>query len=182
MPTAIVTGAARELVRALAAAGWSVVTTARDPATGKPLPDSAINTPGARETVVVPGDITEPAHRDRLIAAADARGGAALVVHDIGAPDPPGVLACLPVPALRVAFERAVTAPFALTQLALPALRHHRGAVVTITSGSASGICLAAVEQLGKVLSREEPAVRVWLARVGGGVSPRSSRCWHRTG
>ena len=63
-PAALVTGAGRglglALARALLAGGWSVVTDARRAG------HLAAALPGA---VVVPGDVTDPAHRDALAAA-----------------------------------------------------------------------------------------------------------------
>jgi NAD(P)-dependent dehydrogenase (short-subunit alcohol dehydrogenase family) len=175
MSVAIVTGASRGLGRALTAglaeANWRVVVDARDPAA---LADAWRGT----DVVTVPGDVTDPAHRAALIAAADELGGVDLLVNNAGVlgPSPQPALADYPLDVLRWVFEVNVVGPLALTQLALPGLRTHNGAVVAITSDAAVepypgwggyGSAKAAVEQLAAVLAAEEPAVRVWTVDPG---------------
>ncbi|GAA3015370.1 SDR family NAD(P)-dependent oxidoreductase [Actinokineospora diospyrosa] len=174
---AIVTGASRGLGRAiatgLAEAGWDLVLDARG---ATALTTVATALPGRVEAV--PGDITDPDHRERLVAAADALGGATLVVNNAGAlgPSPLPGLAEYPVDALREVFEANVVALLGLTQVALPGLRRRGGAVLNITSDAAVepyegwggyGASKAAVELLSNVLSIEEPAIRVWWADPG---------------
>ncbi|MBM7772724.1 NAD(P)-dependent dehydrogenase (short-subunit alcohol dehydrogenase family) [Actinokineospora baliensis] len=174
---AIVTGASRGLGRAiatgLAEAGWDLVLDAR----GAPaLTAVADALPG--RVRALPGDITDPDHRERLVAAADELGGATLVVNNAGAlgPTPLPGLAEYPVDALREVFEANVLAVLGLVQVALPGLRRRGGAVLTITSDAAVepyegwggyGASKAAVELLSNVLSKEEPAIRVWWADPG---------------
>jgi len=73
-------------------------------------------------------------------------------------------------------YEVNTVAPLALIQLALPALRERRGAIVTVTSDAAVepypgwggyGSAKAAVEQVSRVLAEEEPDVRVWSVDPG---------------
>ena len=177
MPTAIITGASRGLGRALttalAAAGWTVVVDGRtlsatdDPGGGFP--------PGV---VRVPGDVTDPAHRSALVDAALATGRLDLLVNNAGilGPSPQPPLADYPLATLRDVLEVNVLAPLALTQLALPALRRHEGAVVTVTSDAAVeayagwggyGAAKAAAEQASNVLAVEEPGLRVWWVDPG---------------
>jgi NAD(P)-dependent dehydrogenase (short-subunit alcohol dehydrogenase family) len=183
-PTAIVTGASRGLGRALtgalAAAGYELIIDARDSAALEAaaaairvqhdLPRRAIR--------IVPGDITDAAHRAALTAAAEQAGGASLLVNNAGTlgPSPLPALADLRVADLRAAFDANVIAPIALTQLLLPSLRRHGGAVLNITSDAAVeayagwggyGAAKAALEQASHVLAAEEPAIRVWWVDPG---------------
>jgi NAD(P)-dependent dehydrogenase (short-subunit alcohol dehydrogenase family) len=180
MPTAIITGASRGLGRALAAglagAGWDVVVDARD-ADALASAVSGLDASGGR-VVAVPGDVTDPAHRADLVAAADRLGGADLLVNNAGilGPSPQPALADYPLAALREVYEANVFAPLALTQLALPGLRERGGAVANITSDAATeaypgwggyGSAKAALEQASNVLAEEEPTVRVWRVDPG---------------
>lgn len=177
MPVAIITGASRGLGRALAAgladAGWHVVVDARD--AGALVAAAAGLGP---RVVAVPGDVTDPAHRAELVAAADRLGGADLLVNNAGilGPSPQPALADYPLAVLREVYEANVFAPLALTQLALPGLRERGGAVANLTSDAAIeayagwggyGSAKAALEQASNVLAEEEPAVRVWRVDPG---------------
>ena len=179
MKKALITGASRGLGRALAgglaAAGYVLVIDARD---GQALAGAASairdSAPGADVTALA-GDITDPAHRLALRAAAAEID---LLVNNAGtlgaAPLP--ALADYPPEELRAAFEANVIAPVALTQLFLPALRERGGAVLSITSDAAIepyagwggyGAAKAALEQASNVLAAEETAIRVWWVDPG---------------
>jgi NAD(P)-dependent dehydrogenase (short-subunit alcohol dehydrogenase family) len=175
MPVAIVTGASRGLGRALAAglvaAGWTVVVDAR----GAEALQAAV---AGTAATAVPGDVTDPAHRAELVAAADSLGGLDLLVNNAGilGPSPQPPLSTYPLDVLREVYEVNVVAPLALTQLALPRLRARGGAVVNVTSDAAVeayqgwggyGSAKAALEQVSRVLAAEEPAVRVWWVDPG---------------
>jgi NAD(P)-dependent dehydrogenase (short-subunit alcohol dehydrogenase family) len=179
MPNAIITGASRGLGRALAAAllaeaaGWRVVIDAR---TAGELAQAGQRLGPA--AVPVPGDLTDPAHRSALLAAAARLGGLDLLVNNAGTlgPSPLPPVAELPVPALRELYEVNVLAPLALTQAALPALRAAGGVLVTITSDAAVeaypgwggyASAKAAMERLSATLAAEEPAVAVWTVDPG---------------
>ena len=179
MKKALITGASRGLGRALAgglaAAGYALVIDARDghalAGAASAIRDSA---PGADVTALA-GDITDPAHRLALRAAAAEID---LLVNNAGtlgaAPLP--ALADYPPEELRAAFEANVIAPVALIQLFLPALRERGGAVLNITSDAAIepyagwggyGAAKAALEQASNVLAAEETAIRVWWVDPG---------------
>ena len=177
-PAALVTGAGRglglALARALLADGWSVVTDARRAG------HLAAALPGA---VVVPGDVTDPAHREALAAAVRglARTGGHrldLLVNnasDLG-PSPLPLLADVPLAAARHVYETNVLAPLALTQLFLPLLRAAAGTMLNISSDAAVeayaswgayGSSKAALDQLTAVLAAEEPELAAYAVDPG---------------
>jgi NAD(P)-dependent dehydrogenase (short-subunit alcohol dehydrogenase family) len=134
----------------------------------------------ARLTTVLalPGDVTDPAHRDALIDGAGRLGGLDLLVNNAGilGPSPQPALADYPISVLREVYEINMVAPLALTQLALPRLRDNGGAVINVTSDAAVeaypgwggyGSAKAALEQASRVLAAEEPDVRVWWVDPG---------------
>ena len=179
MKKALVTGASRGLGRALAsglaAAGYALVIDARNGQALRLAADGIrASVPGA-DVTALPGDITDPAHRTVLRAAA---GEIDLLVNNAGtlgaAPLP--ALADYPIEELRAAFETNVIAPVALMQLFLPALRERGGAVLNVTSDAAVepyagwggyGAAKAAIEQASNVLAAEESAIRVWWVDPG---------------
>jgi NAD(P)-dependent dehydrogenase (short-subunit alcohol dehydrogenase family) len=127
----------------------------------------------------VPGDVTDPAHRVELVAAARRLGGLDLLVHNAGelGPSPLPRLEDHPLDALRAALDTTVLAPLALTQLALPLLRAAPApAVVTLSSDAAVeayagwggyGAAKAALDRLAAVLGVEEPGVAVYAFDPG---------------
>lgn len=179
MPVAIVTGASKGLGRALAeglsARGWALVLDARSPG---PLRGALAGLPGFGEAVGVAGDVTDPAHRAELLAAAERLGGVDLLVNNASAlgAEPLVALAELPEAGLRAALETNVVAPAELTRAALPALRAAGGAVLNVSSDAAVeaygtwggyGASKAALERWSAVLAVEEPGVRVWWVDPG---------------
>jgi NAD(P)-dependent dehydrogenase (short-subunit alcohol dehydrogenase family) len=177
MTVAIVTGASRGLGRALArelvARGWQVVIDARS---ADELAVVAGELGGA--VTAIPGDVADPDHRQRLVAAAGARGGIDVLVNNASllGPSPQPRLADYPLDVLEDVYRVNVLAPMALTQLALPALRRSAGAVINVTSDAGVeayegwggyGSSKAALEHLGRVLAAEEPAVAVYTVDPG---------------
>jgi NAD(P)-dependent dehydrogenase (short-subunit alcohol dehydrogenase family) len=170
--TALVTGAGRglglALARSLLADGWRVVVDARRAA------HLAAALPGA---VVVPGDVTDPVHRDALAAAVGGRRLDLLVnnASDLG-PSPLPPLAGVPLAAVRRAYEVNVIAPLALAQVFLPLLRASGGMVLNVSSDAAVeaypgwgayGSSKAALDQLTAVLAAEEPGLAVYSVDPG---------------
>ena len=184
----MITGASRGLGRALAAGlareGFDLIIDARD-AAALDAAAGALRAAAARRAAAgrychraFAGDITDPAHRAALLAAARAAGRLDLLVNNAGTlgASPLPALADYPPDELRAAFEVNVIAPIALTQLALPLLRASGGAVLNITSDAAVeayagwggyGAAKAALEQASNVLAAEEPTLRVWWADPG---------------
>ncbi|MBB4945201.1 NAD(P)-dependent dehydrogenase (short-subunit alcohol dehydrogenase family) [Kitasatospora gansuensis] len=183
-PVAVITGASRglglELARALARDGWRLVITARSAA------DLAVveaELAAVTEVAALAGSVVDDDHRERLAAAAEKLGGAALLVNNAGtltgydlAGAPMPALADFPLPGLLETFEVNVLGPIALTQLLLPQLRHHGGSIVNLSSDAAReayvgwsgyGASKAALDHASAVLALEEPEVRVWVVEPG---------------
>ena len=166
--TAIVTGGSRGLGRALATAladaGWDVVIDGRDA-------EAVGAVPGVRG---VPGDVSDPVHRQALIASVDRLD---LLVNNasvLGLAQRP--LGQYPVDVVRDVYEVNVLAPLALIQLALPMLRSSGGRIINVTSDAGVepyegwggyGSSKAALDQLSAILGAEEPGVRVWAFDPG---------------
>ncbi|MGF1428405.1 SDR family oxidoreductase [Kitasatospora sp. LaBMicrA B282] len=187
-PVAVITGASRglglALARALVADGWRLVITART-ATELAAAEAELAARSSPGTVVaLAGTVVDDDHRAELAAAASALGGAALLVNNAstlnGAADeqaePLPALAAIPLPDLLETFEVNVLAPIALTQLLLPQLRLHSGAVLNISSDAAVeaypgwggyGAAKAALDHASAVLAAEEPELRVWAVDPG---------------
>ncbi|MGP3962881.1 SDR family oxidoreductase [Nonomuraea sp. 3N208] len=171
--TALITGASRglglALARSLAGSGWNLVLTAR----GAEDLERVAAELGA---TAIPGDVADPAHVERLARAAPELDLLVNNASDLGVtPLPP--LAGYPLEAFRALLETNVTAPLALIQATLPALRSSsHGAIVNVTSDAATGAYegwggygagKAALEQLSNVLAAEERGVRVWWVDPG---------------
>lgn len=182
MPIAMITGGSKGLGRALGAAlagrGWDLVLGARSE---EVLRATAAELGGRYGTRVVPvaGDVTDPAHRAALAAAAGELGGLDVLVSNASAlgAEPLVRLEALPPAGLRQALETNVVAALGLVQEALPLLRASAaGAVVTVSSDAATepygtwggyGASKAALDQLAAVLGEEEPGLRVWAVDPG---------------
>jgi NAD(P)-dependent dehydrogenase (short-subunit alcohol dehydrogenase family) len=172
-PTALITGASkglgRALAEALAARGWRLVVDARNPGT---LASELAN------AEVVPGDITDPRHRDALVTAVDAHGRLDLLVNNASelGPSPLPTLAHLPLEALRRIYETDVVAPLALVQALVPRLRAAGGVIINVSSDAAVepypgwggyGSAKAALDQLSAILGAEETDLRVYAFDPG---------------
>ncbi|HEY2443756.1 MAG TPA: SDR family oxidoreductase [Streptosporangiaceae bacterium] len=181
---AIITGASRglglALAEGLAADGYRLIVDARDAGAlhAAAAAIGAAGPSGSAAVTAIPGDIADPAHRAALARAADQLGGADLLINNAGTlgASPLPAIADYPIDELRTAFEVNVLAPIALTQLLLPSLRAHGGAVLNVTSDAAVepyagwggyGAAKAALEQASSVLAAEENVLRVWWVDPG---------------
>ncbi len=174
MSVAVVTGASRGLGAAVAHSlterGWQVVVDGRDAA--------ALLAAAAAAAAAVPGDVTDAGHRRRLAEAAEALGGATLLVNNassLGA-SPLTRLDDTPTPVLEDVLGTNVVAPLALARALLPQLRRHAGRIVNISSDAAVeayptwgpyGAAKAALDHATRVLAEEEPALRVYALDPG---------------
>lgn len=176
MSTALITGASQglglALTNAFAARGWNLVVDARD---GTRLREATRTLP---TVVAIPGDVTDPGHREALAAAAEVFGPLDLLVNNASelGPSPLPELAQYPLAALRTVYETNVVAPLALTQLLLPALRAAGGTIVNISSDAAVepypgwggyGPSKAALDHASAILAAEEPELRVFAFDPG---------------
>ena len=164
--TALITGASQglglALARALSGDGWRLVLDARD---GERLRAHA-----PAGAVLVPGDVTDPSHREALRRAVD--GDLDLLVNnasDLG-PSPMPRLQDYPLDALRRVYEVDVIAPLALVQLLGPTT------VVNVSSDAAVeayegwggyGSAKAALDHLTAILAAEHPAKRFYAVDPG---------------
>jgi NAD(P)-dependent dehydrogenase (short-subunit alcohol dehydrogenase family) len=176
---AVITGASQglglALAEALAEEGWSLVVDARR---GDRLDRAARALAGpGRRVVAVAGDVTDPAHREAVAAAAGGLGPVALVVNNastLGASPLPTLREIDPA-VLRRVFEVNVVAPLALLQ-ALDDQLATGATIVQITSDAAVepyegwggyGASKAALEQASRVLAAERPDLRVLVIDPG---------------
>jgi NAD(P)-dependent dehydrogenase (short-subunit alcohol dehydrogenase family) len=175
MPVAVITGASRGLGAALAhaldARGWDLVVDARDA-------DALTAAVGSSTAHAVPGDVTDPAHRQALADTAAGLGGADLLVNNastLGASPMPR-LADLTHDVLDDVLLTNVVAPHALTRVLLPQLVAQRGTVLNITSDAsvepyegwgAYGASKAALDHLTRILAAEQPGLRVYAVDPG---------------
>jgi NAD(P)-dependent dehydrogenase (short-subunit alcohol dehydrogenase family) len=176
MPVAIITGASRglglALARELARDGWRIVVDARG---AEELERAAAELRRLGDVVPIAGDVSDPEHRQALLAAAGDR--VDLLVNNASAlgPSPQPALDSYPLDELERVYRIDVLAPLALIQLALPRLPRG-GCVLNVTSDAAVeaypgwggyGSAKAALEQLTAVLAAERPELRVYAVDPG---------------
>jgi NAD(P)-dependent dehydrogenase (short-subunit alcohol dehydrogenase family) len=178
VPAALITGASRGLGRdlalSLAADGWSLVLDAR----GAAELDAVVGALDPTRTRSLAGDVTDPAHREDLVAAAWDLGGLDVLVNNAShlGPSPQPRIADYPTDELARVYEVDVLAPHALLREALPLLRRAAGVVVDVSSDAAVepyegwggyGSAKAALDQLSAVLAAEEPTLAVYAFDPG---------------
>ena len=140
---ALITGASRGLGRVLAAflagQGYALVLTSR----GKVELAGAIDEvrENGSQIVSIPGDVSDPDHRARLLRAAEDLGRIDVLVNnasDLGESPLPPLARAKREDLLRV-YDVNTLAPLALIQEALPLLVRSHGLVVNMTSDAAVG-------------------------------------------
>ncbi|MHB1597110.1 MAG: SDR family NAD(P)-dependent oxidoreductase [Streptosporangiaceae bacterium] len=187
MSTALITGGSsglgRALTSALAARGWSVVTDARDSAA------LAAATRGLPGVTPISGDVTDPAHRADLAAAAAGAGRLDLLVNNASSlgPSPLPPLLDYPLGELRLVYETNVLAPLALIQALAGALAAAGGTIVSVTSDAATqaypgwggyGSAKAALDQVTAVLAAELADIRCYAFDPGDLRTPMHQRAF----
>jgi NAD(P)-dependent dehydrogenase (short-subunit alcohol dehydrogenase family) len=176
MPTALITGASRGLGRAiaheLAGRGWTLIADARRAG------DLAAALHGLAGVTAIPGDVTDPGHRDRLAAAVASHGRLDLLVNNASrlGPSPQPHLRDYPLAELARVYDTDVIAPLALIQLLVGPLTAASGTIVNISSDAAVeaypgwggyGSAKAALDQLTSVLAAEEQPLRCYAFDPG---------------
>jgi len=177
MSVALITGASRGLGAALAAElagqGWTLIVDARD---GAALEAAAKGWGG--EVITVPGDVSEPGHREELARAVHRLSRLDLLVNNASllGPSPQPHLDSYPLDVLENVYRVNVFAPLGLTQLLLPDLKAAGGVVVNVTSDASVepyegwggyGSSKAALDQLTAILAAEQPSVAVYAFDPG---------------
>lgn len=140
---ALITGASRglgaELAAFLAGQGYDLVITARGADDLNAVRTRLAGFGGA--VTALAGDVTDPAHREVLIDAAERLGGLDILINnasDLGVTPLPH-MADYPLNALRHLYEVNLIAPLALAQIALPLLSIRNGLIVNLSSDAAKG-------------------------------------------
>jgi NAD(P)-dependent dehydrogenase (short-subunit alcohol dehydrogenase family) len=176
--TAIITGASRglglALARTLAGEGWTLIIDAR----GKAALESA-RAELARYThvIAIPGDVTDPEHREALAEAAREAGGVDALVNNasILGPSPQPDLLNYPLDAFEQVYRTNVVSPLALIQALNNELKP-QARIINVTSDAAVepyegwggyGSSKAALEQLSNILAAENPGLRVYRVDPG---------------
>jgi NAD(P)-dependent dehydrogenase (short-subunit alcohol dehydrogenase family) len=155
--------------------GWSVVVDARS---GDDLVAATSDLPGPGQVVAIPGDVSDPQHRQRLVDATAELGPVRLVVNSASylGPSPQPLLGDYPLDTLRQVYEVNVVAPLALIQLLTPLMAKAGGVIINITSDAGVegyagwggyGSSKAALEQLSRVLAAEQPQLRIYWVDPG---------------
>lgn len=171
MGVALVTGASAgfglALARALAERGWTLAVDARGrEALGRASRELA----GSTDVVAIDGDVADPEHRRRLVAAAERLGRLDLLVNNAShlGPSPQPRLERYPLGELDRVYQVDVFAPLALVQVALPLLSRSGGVIVNVSSDAAVeayagwggyGSAKAALDQVTAVLAVEHEAL-----------------------
>lgn len=176
---ALITGASMGLGRAVAAElsrrGWRVVADARD---GARLARAVRSMPRPVAVTAIPGDVTDPAHRQALTDAVAAAGSLDLIVNNASVlgPSPQPPLSEYPIEELERVYAVNAVAPLALLQLTLPWLERTAGRAINVSSDAAVeayegwggyGSAKAALDQLTAVLAAEHPHLRVYAFDPG---------------
>ncbi len=176
--TALITGASRglglALARSLAGRGWNLIIDARG---AEALQAAAAELSPSAHVIAIPGDITDPAHRQALAQAARTAGGLEVVVNNasILGPSPQPHLLDYTLDILEQVYRANVFAPLAILQAVRPELKP--GArILNITSDAGVqaytgwggyGSSKAALEQLSAIFAAENPQWRVYWVDPG---------------
>src|SRR2546428_6155415 len=132
------------------------------------------------QVAAIPGDITEPRHRTRLLQQTKAMGGLSLLVNnasDLGETPRPE-LARASLDRFRQTLETNLVSPLALIQQALPQLQQSHGLVINITSDAGEagydrwgiyGSSKAGLDLVSKTLAAELNPLGISVATVDPG-------------
>jgi NAD(P)-dependent dehydrogenase (short-subunit alcohol dehydrogenase family) len=127
------------------------------------------------DVVAVRGNVTDPDHREALLAEAGAELDLLVNNASVLGPSPQPPLADYPVHVLEHVYRVNVVAPLALAQLAIPRLPAG-GRILNVTSDAAVepypgwggyGSSKAALEQLTAILAAEHPELRIYSVDPG---------------
>ncbi|HET8911756.1 MAG TPA: SDR family oxidoreductase [Ktedonobacteraceae bacterium] len=179
--TALITGASQglglALAKQLAQLRWRLIINAR---TSTDLEAARHQLAAQTHVTAISGDVTDPKHRELLLAAAQQAGGLDLLINNAGMLGPdlttqqPELLE-YPLDVLEQVFRTNVIAPLAIIQTLKDTLKS--GAIlINITSDAAVeayprwggyGASKSALEQLSAILAAEQPEWRVYRVDPG---------------
>jgi NAD(P)-dependent dehydrogenase (short-subunit alcohol dehydrogenase family) len=175
---ALITGASRglglALARALAKDGWELILDARGE---EALETARRELSGITQVTAIPGDVTDPAHRQALSEASRAAGGLNLLVNNASllGPSPQPELLDYPLEVLEEVYRANVIAPLGVVQAVREELRP-AAVILNITSDASVepypgwggyGSSKAALDQLSAILSAENPEWRIYWVDPG---------------
>lgn len=187
-PVALVTGGSSglglALVTALSRAGWQVVTDGRD---RQRLRDTTAALDGV---LAIPGDVTDPAHRAELVAAARGLGTLGLLVNNASTlgPTPLPSLSTTSVTALEDVWAVNVAAPLALAVEVIDDLKAVRGVLISISSDAAVehyegwglyAASKAALDHVTLTLGAENPELAAYAVDPGDLRTPMHQAAFH---
>jgi NAD(P)-dependent dehydrogenase (short-subunit alcohol dehydrogenase family) len=177
-PVALITGASRglglALSRQLALQGWQLILDAR----GSTALSAAAQKLSAQTKVIsIPGDVSDPQHRQALAEAAASLGGLEALINNASTlgPSPQPRLLDYPLEDLESVYRVNVFAPLALIQSLRSQLKPS-AVVINISSDAGVepypgwggyGSSKAALEQLSAILAAENPQWRVYWVDPG---------------
>jgi NAD(P)-dependent dehydrogenase (short-subunit alcohol dehydrogenase family) len=176
--TALITGASRglglALARQLAQQGWNLIIDARGP---DALEAARAELSQYTRVVAIPGDVTDPVHRQALADAARKVGPLDALINNasILGPSPQPSLLEYPLDVLEQVYRTNVVAPLALIQDLQHSLKPG-ACILNITSDAGVeaypgwggyGSSKAALEQLSHVFAAENPLLRVYWVDPG---------------
>jgi NAD(P)-dependent dehydrogenase (short-subunit alcohol dehydrogenase family) len=175
MKNALITGSSRglglALARQLAKKEWGLIIDARD---SKSIEQVHTELAERTKVIAIPGDVTDPSHREALAEAVKTLGGLDALVNNASflGPSPQPSLLNYPLDALEQVYRTNVVAPLALIQ-ALHATFRPNACILNITSDAGVeaysgwggyGSSKAALEHLSHILAEENPSLRVhWV-------------------
>ncbi len=176
--SALITGASRglglALARGLAARSWNLILTARDPGRLRSVRDELA---AITHVAALPGDVTDPGHRNQLAVLARGHTGIDALINNAGilGPSPQPGLLDYPLETLIEVYLANVVAPLGVIQ-ALRADLKQGARIVNVTSDAGVtpypgwggyGSSKAALEQLSSILAVENPELRVYWVDPG---------------
>jgi NAD(P)-dependent dehydrogenase (short-subunit alcohol dehydrogenase family) len=175
---ALITGASHGLGLALATAlaelGYGLIVNARG---AGDLTQASQYLSRLTTVTAIPGDVSDPAHRQALAEVAARAGGLDVVINNASmlGPSPQPELLDYPLEVLEQVFQVNVFGPLALLQ----AVRHHlhpNACIINVTSDAGVeaypgwggyGSSKAALEQMSAILAAENPTLRVYWVDPG---------------